>query len=151
AFAHPTRSSVPVRFGELRRVGELLEFGDLAIAEGKNVRPIAGDGAAGLANLPGVMAEYADPIVGGEEFARREAHRLLVLRDALEELLHPVAALPAAYQRVVLAAAVDVPIHVEGQSGNNAGDITAPEGGVEALDEGDIGAAHGSVSTCDVG
>ena len=90
------RGSAAISFGELCGVVELAELGDLAVANRENVHPIAGHCAAGLADFPGVVAEHEDPILGGEELARRELGRLLVLGDALEEFLHLGRPFPAA-------------------------------------------------------
>src|SRR5262245_24860893 len=143
------KSLAAIGLRELGGVVEFLELDDLAVADGEDVHPVARHRAPGLADLPGVVAEHEHPVLCGEEVARREIGSLLVLGDALEELLHFGRSLPAAEQRIVLAPSVHLPLHVGGQVVDDAGDVAAAEGGIEALDESDIGAAHGFLPRCD--
>src|SRR5262245_59536393 len=62
--------SAPIGFRELGGAVELAELDHLAIADREHVHPVARHLAAGLADIPGIVAEHADAIVGGEEFAR---------------------------------------------------------------------------------
>src|SRR5918996_721596 len=88
--------SAAVCLRKLRGVVELPELGHFAIAEREDVYPVAGHGAAGLADFPGIMAEHADAVASTEEFSRREVRCFLVLRNALEELFHFARPLPTA-------------------------------------------------------
>src|SRR5262245_58355659 len=116
----PGMSSGPELAGELCGVGEFLEFGHLAVLDGEYVAPIAVDLAAVLAQLPDVIAEHEHAVVGGIEVLRREADRVLVLSQRLEELLDPGLALPVPAQRVILAAAVNLPIRIRRHRGDDS-------------------------------
>src|SRR5262249_15492536 len=142
---HPGRDLSPIRFRELGGVVELAELDDFAVADGEDVHPVARHRAAGLADVPGIVAKHADTVVGREELPRREIDHLLVLGNTLEEFLHLALPAPAAQQRIVLTASVHGPVHVRGEAGDDRGDVAAPEGGIEALDKGDIGGVDGRV------
>jgi hypothetical protein len=85
------------------------------------------------------VAENEHAVFGSEKFPRREIDRFLMLCDALEEFLDLGRPSPASEQRIILAAAVDVPIDVGCQGLDDGGDVASAKGGIEALNENDVG------------
>src|SRR4051812_16117708 len=81
-------TSIPIGVREFSGIVEFPKFYDLATTDREDVHPIACHFPAGLADLPVIVAEDENVVVGGEEFLRRKHLRFLMLRDGREELLH---------------------------------------------------------------
>ena len=87
--ARSLRDSAAIGFRELRSVVELAELDHLAIADREHVDPVARHLAAGLTDLPGIMAEHADTIIGGEEFSRQKNRSIPRARRRLGRISAP--------------------------------------------------------------
>src|SRR4051794_1547116 len=135
-------ASFPIAFGELRRIGVLAKTSHFAVLEREDVHPFARDRFAGLLELEAIAPKHEDLVVGRIELARGEIRKVLVLGHKLEKFLHLRDALTGTKRREILLPANGLPVDIRRHPGEKRSDIAAPEGGVHALNVGDIGVAH---------
>src|SRR4051794_7227466 len=135
-------ASFPITFGELRRVGVLAKASHFAVLQREDVHPFARDRLAGLLELEAIAPKHEHLVLGRIELARCEIREILVVGHKLEKLLHLLDALTGTKRREVLLSANGLPVDIRRHPGEEGCDVAAPEGGVHALNVGDIGVAH---------